>query len=122
MGLTGVETVHARAEEAGRDPALRERFDIAASRAVAELRTLCELCLPLVRPGGVFLAMKSVESDGEIREAAGALKALGGAVERIQDYGIPGTEIRHRLVAIRKTGATPAGYPRPFAKIKKRPL
>lgn len=122
LGLAGVRTLHARAEEAGRDPGVRERFDIAASRAVAELRTLCELCLPCVKPGGVFLAMKSVECGGELSAAECALRTLGGTVEAVRDYAIPGTEIVHRLVVIRKTGPTPPGYPRPFAKIKKRPL
>ena len=122
LGLGGVETLHARAEEAGRDPALRESFDVATARAVAELRLLCELCLPLVKVGGVFLAMKSVESDRELEEAGPALRALGGQVERVSDYAIPGTEIRHRLVVIRKASATPGAYPRPFARMKKRPL
>lgn len=122
LSLTGIRTLHARAEEAGRDPGLRDGFDIAASRAVAELRTLCELCLPCVKPGGVFLAMKSVECGQELREAGRALDVLAGTVEAVRDYAIPGTEIVHRLVVIRKTGPTPEGYPRPFAKIKKRPL
>lgn len=122
LGLSGIRTVHARAEERSHDPAFREQFDAVTSRAVAELRTLCELCLPYVRPGGYFLAMKSVDSDGEIAAAASAVKALGGGLERVQDYEIPGTDIRHRAVIVKKISETPKKYPRTFAKIKKKPL
>ena len=122
LGLHGVRTVHARAEEKSHDPAFREQFDAVTSRAVAELRTLCELCLPYVRPGGYFLAMKSVDSDREMEDAAAAVKILGGGLERVQDYEIPGTDIRHRVVVIKKLLETPKKYPRAFAKMKKNPL
>ena len=122
LGLTGIRTVHARAEVRSHDPAFRETFDAVTSRAVAELRTLCELCLPYVRPGGYFLAMKSVDSDREIEDAAAAVKTLGGGLERVQDYEIPGTDIRHRVVVIKKLLETPKKYPRAFAKMKKNPL
>ena len=112
MGLRRVRCVHARAEE----------FDIATSRAVAQLNVLCELTLPLVKVGGVFLAMKSVESDPELQEARSAIAQLGGAVEDVTDYTIPGTEVTHRVVRIRKERPTPAGFPRAFARIKKAPL
>ena len=100
----------------------REQFDIATSRAVAQLNVLCELTLPLVKVGGVFLAMKSVESDPELQEARSAIAQLGGAVEDVTDYTIPGTEVTHRVVRIRKERPTPAGFPRAFARIKKAPL
>ena len=122
LGLEGVRTVHARAEEGGRDGAFREQFDVVTSRAVAELRTLSELCLPYLRPGGVFLAMKSVDSDGELSAAAGAIAALGGRLGEKRDYQIPGTDIRHRVIVIEKISETPKKYPRTFAKIKKNPL
>ena len=122
LGLTGIRTVHARAEERSHDPAFREGFNAVTSRAVAELRTLCELCLPYVRPGGYFLAMKSVDSDRGIEDAAAAVKILGGGLERVQDYEIPGTDIRHRVVVIKKLLETPKKYPRAFAKMKKNPL
>ena len=120
LGLTGVHTVHARAEEyaAGN----RESFDIAVSRAVAALPMLAELCLPLVKVGGVFLAMKSVDSGEDLAAAGRAIQILGGRVEEQADYAIPGTEIRHRAIVIRKAERTPEKYPRAFAKIKKRPL
>lgn len=120
MGLRRVRCVHARAEEFARKH--REQFDIATSRAVAQLNVLCELTLPLVKVGGVFLAMKSVESDPELQEARSAIAQLGGAVEDVTDYPIPGTEVTHRVVRIRKERPTPAGFPRAFARIKKAPL
>lgn len=102
--------------------AQRENYDIAVSRAVANLRLLSELCLPLVKVGGQFLAMKSAGSDAEIDEAGKAIALLGGKLAAVRDYPIPGTEITHRLVVIEKVSPTPKRYPRPFAKIKKAPL
>ena len=89
---------------------------------VAALPVLAELCLPLVKVGGSFLAMKSVDSEAELTRASGAIAKLGGTVERTVDYAIPGTDVRHRVIVIRKTGKTPEKYPRAFAKIKKSPL
>ena len=100
----------------------RESYDLAVSRAVAALPVLCELCLPLVRPGGKFLAMKSVESDAELAASQHAIAILGGAVEAVRDYAIPGTDVRHRLIVVEKVKKTPEKYPRMFAKIKKNPL
>lgn len=120
MGLTHVTCVHARAEEFARQH--REQYDIAASRAVAQLNVLCELALPLVKVGGQFLAMKSVDTDDEIQRARSAIAQLGGKIGKIWDYAIPGTDVRHRVVIIRKERPTPAAYPRPFARIKKAPL
>lgn len=122
LDLAEIRTIHARAEEQSHDPAFRERFDFVTSRAVAELRTLCELCLPYVKVGGRFLAMKSVDSDQELSAAAPALSILGGAVEEVTDYLIPGTEIRHRVIVLKKIAQTPKKYPRTFAKMKKNPL
>ena len=110
LDLPDVACVHARAEEFAAEH--RETFDLAVSRAVAALPVLCELCLPLVKPGGKFLAMKSVESDPELQEARSAIAQLGGAVEDVTDYTIPGTEVTHRVVRIRKERPTPAGFPR----------
>ena len=120
LGLEDVACVHVRAEEA--PESFRAAFDVAASRAVARLRVLCELCLPLVKKGGLFLAMKGPDCEEELEEAENAVRLLGGSVERVFCYQIPGTEIRHTVVAIRKTGDTPARYPRSWAQIKKKPL
>ena len=120
LGLADVACVHARAEEFA--SAHRESFDIATSRAVAALPLLSELCLPLVKPGGWFLAMKAVDSDEELRSAAHAIETLGGQLVRTENYQIPGTDVSHRLIFIKKIKETPKKYPRPFAKIKKNPL
>ena len=120
LDLTDVACVHGRAEEFAAEH--RESFDLAVSRAVAALPVLCELCLPLVRPGGKFLAMKSVDSDQELEAAKHAIETLGGAVSGVRDYEIPGTEVRHRLILVEKVKKTPEKYPRMFAKIKKNPL
>ncbi len=120
LGFDDVRCVHARAEEAPAD--FRAAFDFASSRAVARLRVLCELCLPLVKKGGLFLAMKGPDCEEELDEAKNALRLLGGSVERVFAYEIPGAGIRHTAIAIRKTGDTPPKYPRPWAQIKKKPL
>ena len=120
MGLERVDCVHARAEEFAVQH--RQQYDMATSRAVAALPLLCELALPLVKPGGCFLAMKSVDSDDEIQSARSAMGQLGGKLESIRDYAIPGTEVTHRLVVIRKVKDTPPQFPRTWAKIKKAPL
>ena len=83
---------------------------------------LCELCLPYVKVGGQFLAMKSTNSDRELEEAAHAIKLLGGRVRGVHDYTIPGTEVTHRLILIEKLAPTLKGYPRRWAKIQKGPL
>ena len=113
--------VCARAEEAARTE-LRESFDIAVSRAVARLDVLCELCLPLIKPGGLFIAMKAADSDEEITEAKNAVKLLGGEHAEIKEYRIPKTDMTHRAVLIRKASNTPEKYPRRYAQIKKSPL
>ena len=120
LGLNDINCVHGRAEEFA--AAHRESYDIVTSRAVANLQMLCELCLPLVKEGGYFLSMKAVDSDQELKLAYTAIKTLGGQVEQVKDYTIPGTDVVHRLIFIKKVGPTPTKYPRAFAKIKKAPL
>ena len=120
LGFEEVRCLHARAEEA--PPELRESFDLAASRAVARLNLLCELCLPFVRVGGLFLAMKGPGAAGEAEEAGQAITALGGRLRGITEYPIPGTDTRHSLVLIEKARPTPRQYPRRWAQIKKSPL
>ncbi len=120
LGFDDVVCVHARAEEA--PPDFRAAFDCAASRAVARLRVLSELCLPLVKKGGLFLAMKGPDCSEELAEAENAIRQLGGKVERVERYTVPGTDIVHSAVVIRKLRDTPSKYPRPWAQIKKKPL
>ena len=120
LGLSRVACVHARAEEFAADK--RESFDLVTSRAVANLQILAELCLPLVKVGGQFLAMKSIDSETEIADAKNAIKTLGGKIASVEDYTIPTSDVVHRLVVIEKVAPTPTRYPRAFAKIKKSPL
>lgn len=122
IGAIDVNCIHARAEEAAFDKKMRGCFDCAVSRAVARLNVLCELCMPFIRKNGYFIAMKSVDSDDEIKEAEKAIKILGGKLENIYDYNIPNTEIKHRVVLIKKVIDTPSGYPRRFSKISKSPI
>ena len=120
LGLQNVTCVHARAEEFARER--RESFDVAVSRAVANLSVLSELCLPLVKAGGRFVAMKSTGCEAELESARGAIRLLGGALRESVDYAIPATDVTHRLLVIEKTGPTAKKYPRAVAQIKKQPL
>lgn len=122
LSLQGVRTVHARAEEQGRAAGFREGFDFATARAVAELRVLCELCLPFVKVGGLFLSMKSVDCGEELENAAHAISVLGGRLRGTADYPIPGTKAVHRAVIVEKVSPTPPAYPRRWAKLQKAPL
>ena len=120
LGFDDVLCLHARAEEA--PPQLRESFDLACSRAVARLNLLAELCLPFVKTGGLFAAMKGPDAAEELREAEKGLRLLGGEIERVAEYPVPGTELRHNAVLIRKVSETPKKYPRKWAQMKKQPL
>ena len=120
MGLENVEFETRRAEDAARDPALRESFGMAVSRAVTAMPALCELCLPFVRVGGVFSAHKSVRSAEEIESARRAAKALGGAFGNIRGYSLCGAD--QLIVPVEKKKPSPAEFPRPWARIKKKPL
>jgi len=113
--------LHARAEDIGQDPAHRERYDYATARAVSNLRELSEYCLPLVRPGGQFLAMKGAAIKEELADARRAIGILGGEPEKLIAYALEEKGERH-LLWVRKKRATPKQYPRPGAKMKKQPL
>ena len=120
LGFDDVRCIHARAEEAPAE--LHAGFDIACSRAVARLNLLCELCLPLAKKGGAFIAMKGPACADELNAAKRAIKLLGGEVEDVKKYLVPGTDATHSAIIIRKTADTPAKYPRRWAQIKKQPL
>lgn len=122
LGAADVTCIHARAEEQALKPGFRDGFDLAVSRAVADLRLLSELCLPYVKVGGRFLALKSTRSDEELSAAIPSIRLLGGKVLAPYDYTIPGTDVTHRVIIIEKTAPTPKGYPRRWAKIQKSPL
>lgn len=120
LGLSA-ETLHLRAEEAGQMASYREQFDLVTARAVANLRELCEYCLPFLKVGGTFAAMKSVRTDEEIAEAQKALHLLGGKIGSVQTFTLPYAGER-TLILIKKISQTPPKYPRPSAKIAKQPL
>ncbi len=117
--------IHARAEEGGRRPELREQYDVATARAVAALPTLCEYCLPFVKVGGRFIALKGPDADREQEAAARAVALLGGKVEQKTTVTLQAEAVEpmeRQLIRIDKTRPTPPAYPRPSAKIAKRPL
>jgi len=120
LDLENVRCISERAEDATSD--IGGSFDIAVSRAVARLSILCELCMPFVHVGGVFIAMKGPDCVEELREASKAISILGGNSPQIIKYTIPGTDIIHSAVIIEKVKPTPSEYPRQFGKIKKAPL
>lgn len=123
-----VTLIHARAEEGGRDEKLREKFDVATARAVAALPILCEYCLPFVKVGGRFLALKGPDGDREQDAAARAVSILGGKFVGASTLTLPATPqegvepMERRLVKVEKVSPTPPKYPRPPAKIAKQPL
>jgi 16S rRNA (guanine527-N7)-methyltransferase len=121
LGLDHVQILAVRAEAAGRDPAHRERYDLATARAVAELRVLAEYCLPLCRVGGRFLAPKGAQIEGEAQAAQTAIEQLGGRLLAIEPVQLPGLEPR-ALVVVEKAGPTPPRYPRAPGIPAKRPL
>lgn len=118
--LDGAQVCAFRAEEIPDE--LRGSFDIAVSRAVARLNVLAELCLPYVKTGGLFIAMKGPECEQELSEAQNALKALGGDSGEIFRYDVPGAELSHVAVVVKKIAPTDEKYPRRWAKISKSPL
>ena len=120
LGLSHVSAVHGRAEELAHKAEYREQFDTAVARAVSSLDILVELCLPLVKPGGRFLAMKGKEDELEL--ASKAIPLLGGGKATAEHYLLPGTTMRRAMVIVPKEKTTKQRYPRPFAAIKKSPL
>lgn len=113
---------HGRAEDVARADQERERYDLVVSRAVAQLSTLAELCLPFAKVGGRFLAMKGPDMDEELRIGARSVMVLGGTVERVVEMGLPMSDERRSLVVISKVRPTPPAYPRKAGTPKKSPL
>ncbi len=112
LRLEGVSTVHGRAEDFGHKELYREKYDMAVSRAVANMSTLSEYCLPFLKKGGMFVAYKSVDADDEIENAGAAFEKLGGRLEKKYKFVLPGTDIERCLVVINKDRTTPEKYPR----------
>lgn len=123
LSLSDVDLIHSRAEDGAKvGSVLRESYDVAVSRAVANLSVLCEYCLPYVKLGGVFLAYKGSDVENELAEGQNAIELLGGEVNGIFKYTIPKTDITHSIVMIKKIKNTPDKYPRLNGKIQKKPL
>ena len=120
LGLTNVTAVHARAEDFAKEN--RASFDMTVSRAVADLRTLSELAVPMVKTGGVFLAMKAADCAEEVQGAAHAFEVLGIGEPETLRYTVPHDGVERALVRLPKISETPAQYPRRFKKIQTSPL
>lgn len=119
-GISNVTTVHGRAEELAKNKVYRQAFDLCVSRAVANLAVLAEYCLPFVRIGGYLLAYKGPEAEKEAKEAAKAIRILGGRLDRIQSVDLDG--YAHNIAVIEKIGETPAKYPRKAGTPAKEPI
>ena len=122
LGLSGCTALHARAEDAARDAAHREAYDLCVSRAVADLPVLAEYCLPFVKRGGLFVAYKARNAAEELSRAETALKKLGGRAEQTLEVPLPGSDAQRTLIYIRKTASTPKAYPRRAGTPAKAPL
>ena len=122
LGLEKVEAVHGRAEDFGRNPEYRGQFDLCVSRAVANLATLSEYCMPFVKVGGAFIPYKSGKVEEELNQARGAVKLLGGKIENTVSFELPKTEGERTLVVIRKVESTAKKYPRKASMPGKEPL
>lgn len=123
MGIAdGIEFIHARAEDAGLNRKHRENYDTVVSRAVANLRTLSEWCLPLLKVGGNFLALKGPLADSELNDAKGAIEILGGEVQDIFTVDIPYTDLSHKIIIIKKVRPTPPQLPRKGKKATLNPI
>ena len=121
-GLTGIETIHGRAEDLAKPGLKREIYDLRVSRAVANLATLSEYCLPYVKIGGEFIPYKSGEVADELQDAKSAVFLLGGKVESCENFDLPGSDIHRSLVRIKKVGGCPKKYPRKAGMPSKVPL
>jgi len=122
LALEKVTTIHARAEEGGKNKQYREQYQISVSRAVARLNVLCELCLPFVKVGGYFIALKGAQYEEEAKEGAKAIKLLGGRIEEIKPVKLPGLTDKRAVIYIKKIANTPPGYPRKAGTPEKKPI
>lgn len=120
LEINNVKAIHSRAEDFAISN--RETFDVCTARAVARLNVLAELCMPLVKVGGYFVAMKSLEADEELDEATKAIEVLGGKVERIQKIELPYESGSRQIIIIKKERKCPSKYPRQFSVIKNKPI
>ena len=124
LGLSNVTAIAMRAEDGGKSPEYREKFDVVTARAVAEMRVLTELCLPYVKVGGEMIAMKGKNAEFELSSSKKAIAILGGVQDKCEEISLSNGEetLSHPLIYVKKKAKTPASYPRPFAQISKKPL
>jgi len=122
LNLKNVKTIHSRAEDGARNKMLREKFDIAVSRAVANMSVLAEYCLPYVKVGGYFIALKGPAIDEELCASKNSIKVLGGSLSYVIQVEVEGTDLNHNLVIIKKIKGTSPVYPRKAGTINKKPI
>ena len=120
LKIDGVQTVHGRAEDYARQ--MREKFDTVVSRAVANMTVLSELCIPFLKTGGYFLALKGPLADDELKDAHRAIHILGGEVTEVKNIHIPNTDLNHKIIIIKKVRHTPIQYPRKAGIVTKNPI
>ncbi|WP_136607525.1 16S rRNA (guanine(527)-N(7))-methyltransferase RsmG [Paenibacillus dokdonensis] len=121
-GIEHVELLHGRAEDWAQKPGHRDNYDLVTARAVAKLAVLNEFCLPYVKVGGIFAAMKGSNPDVEVQEASHSLKELKGKLHRVENFVLPVEESERHIIIIDKTGPTPRKYPRKAGTALKTPL
>lgn len=122
LNLKNVTLVHARAEDAGQDPKLREKFDLVTARAVARMSVLSEYCLPLVKKSGYMVALKGPKAQDELKDAKKALKTLGGKLEQVKELTLPDSDDERTLIVVKKVASTPKKYPRQAGTPNRKPL
>ena len=122
LGLKNVTTIHSRAEDGARRPELREKFDVATSRAVANMAVLSEFCMPYVKKEGYFVALKGPSIDEELENGRNAIKILGGELKGIIEISIEETDLKHNIVEVKKLKNCPKTYPRKAGTVNKKPL
>lgn len=122
LGLMDIETIHGRAEDYAKQTIYREQFDLCVSRAVSNLSILSEYCIPYIRKNGLFVSYKSGEVEQEVEQAKKAVHILGGKIEEVVKFQLPGTEIGRSFIKIRKKQNTPKKYPRKAGLPAKEPI
>lgn len=122
LGLKNVVTIHSRAEDGARNPQLREKFDVATSRAVANMAVLSEFCMPYVKKNGHFVALKGPSIEDEMKNGINAIKILGGELKNIIEISVEETDLKHNIVEVLKIGNCPKAYPRKAGTVNKKPL
>ena len=122
LGLDKIELVHGRAEDLGKNSNYREKYDLCVSRAVANISTLSEYCIPFIKLNGYFICYKADGCMNEINIGKNAIKVLGGEIEEIVDFNLPDTDIKRKIINIKKIKNTPKKYPRKPGLPSKEPI